>query len=296
MKPYLLLLCVFATLGSDNANAQLQRRKQPASYLRNKKTLSQRGRKHNLDPTPPGYEDSIWCPPGTCDMKVTHDMGQAGPSRFFHECYSRKLGAFVQEAWTGSLADNDPPPEWISEPRLKQCPGSVHWSDIIKDDNAFGTFRIASDTTSSGNPRRSAKGKWCWDVKGGVTPGNKIVLKRCNDKTKQLFVMKIAPISSNRSYQELTIHPKRKKSLCVGVASTKGKSWLRLERCIDNDASQRFRQYLGKNLCGQFAMSGDDLVVTNQGIKPMKGAAVMLSDSDRLRSFRDSIATWCPQK
>lgn len=264
--------------------------------------------KHNFDPTPPGYEDAIWCPRGTCNMEVSNDLGAAGPSRFFHECYSTGLSTYVEEAWTGSRLDIEPPQDWITEPDLKKCRQSpVRWSDVVRKDGVFGTFRIAgSDENSSshngrGRPlaRDASKSKWCWDVKGGMKPGNKIITKTCDDdSTKQLFVFKIAQGSTERGYQKITLHPKRRKGLCVGVARIQGKSWLRLERCIDNDASQVFGQNIGSDLCGALDIPSTNLVVTTQGLEPSKGTAVMLLrvDVKRFRRWNRRIAIWCPSK
>ena len=272
----------------------------------------QRTLKHNFDPTPPGYEDAMWCPRGTCNMEVFNDLGAAGPSRFFHECYSTGLSTYVEEAWTGSRSDIEPPQDWITEPGLKKCRQSpVHWSDVVRKDGVFGTFRIVgSDANSSsrnvrGRPlalaRAASKTKWCWDVKGGMKPGNKIITKTCDDdSTKQLFVFKIAQGSTERGYQKITLHPKRRKSLCVGVARIQGKSWLRLERCIDNDASQVFGQNLGSDLCGALDIPSTDLIVTTQGLEPSKGTAVMLRSEKEVKRFRRwnnrRIAIWCPSK
>ena len=264
--------------------------------------------KHNLDPTPPGYEEDIWCPRGTCNMEVANDFSAAGPSRFFHECYSRDLSTYVEEAWTGSLTDVEPPQDWITEPELKKCRQSpVHWSKVIRKDGVFGTFRIAGSDKSMSSSR-NVRGRplaradkesllWCWDVKGGMKPSNKIILKQCNEKsTKQLFVFRIAQGSTERGYQKITLHPKRKKNLCVGVARVQGKSWLRLERCIDNDVSQLFGQHLGANLCGKVDIPNTDLVVTTQGLEPSKGTAVMLRSQREVERFRDAISMWCPTK
>ena len=263
--------------------------------------------KHNLDPTPPGYEDSIWCPRGTCNMEVANDFGAAGPSRFFHECYSKDLSTYVEEAWTGSLTDIEPPQGWITEPELRKCRQSpVHWSKVVRKDDIFGSFRIGgggnSMTTSQnvrGRPlaRAEKESQWCWDIKGGVKPNNKIILKQCNeDSTKQLFIFRIAQGSTERGYQKITLHPKRKKSLCVGVARIQGKSWLRLERCIDNDESQVFGQHLGINLCGKLDIPNTDLIVTTQGLEPSKGTAVMLRSKREVERFRDAVSVWCPSK
>ena len=266
--------------------------------------------KHNLDPTPPGYEDDVWCPRGTCNMEVANDFGAAGPSRFFHECYSKDLSTYVEEAWTGSLTDVDiePPQDWITEPELKKCRQSpVHWSKVVRKDGVFGTFRVAGGENSISSPR-NVRGRplaradkesllWCWDVKGGMKPNNKIILKPCNDEsTKQLFVFRIAQGSTESGYQKITLHPKRKKNLCVGVARLQGKSWLRLERCIDNDESQLFGQHLGSNLCGKLDVPNTNLVVTTQGLKPSKGTAVMLRSQREVERFRYAISLWCPSK
>jgi len=262
--------------------------------------------KHNLDPTPPGYEDAIWCPRGTCNVEVTNDFGSAGPSRFFHECYSADLSTYVEEAWTGSRSDVEPPYDWVTEPELKKCrQPPVHWSEIVRKEGFFGTFRMAGggnvippNRNSRGRPlTRAGTSLWCWDVKGGMKPNNKIILKRCNeDSTKQLFVFRIAKGSSERGYQKTTLHPKRKKSLCVGVARIREKSWLRLEKCNDNDESQLFGQKLGSNLCGKLDIPNTDLVVTTQGLKPSKGSPVMLRSENDLERFGDAISTWCPLK
>mmetsp|Transcript_16740 Transcript_16740/g.48051 ORF Transcript_16740/g.48051 Transcript_16740/m.48051 type:complete len:320 (+) Transcript_16740:57-1016(+) len=288
------------TTGSNDEHRHRQLKK-------NLDLKSSRHLKHNFDPTPPGYEDAIWCPRGTCNMEVTNDLGAAGPSRFFHECYSTELSTFVEEAWTGSRTDIEPPREWITEPELKKCRQSpVHWSEVVRKDGVFGTFRIVgSDANSSsrnvrGRPLSRAdtgKSKWCWDVKGGMKPGNKVITKKCDeDSTKQLFVFKIAQGSAERGYQKITLHPKRKKSLCVGVARIQGKSWLRLERCIDNDDSQIFGQNLRSDLCGRLDIPNADLVVTTQGLEPSKGTAVMLRSEKDSERFRDAIAMWCPSK
>ena len=260
--------------------------------------------KHNLDPTPPGYEEDIWCPRGTCNMEVANDFGAAGPSRFFHECYSKDLSTYVEEAWTGSLTDIEPPQDWITEPELKKCRQSpVHWSKVVrKDGGVFGTFRITGgdkSMVSSRNVRERplARADWCWDVKGGIKPNNKIILKQCNEEsTKQLFVFRNAQGSTERGYQKITLHPKRKKNLCVGVARVQGKSWLRLERCIDDDESQIFGQHMESNLCGKVDVPNTDLIVTTQGLEPSKGTAVMLRSQREAERFRDAISTWCPSK
>eukprot|EP01062_Namystynia_karyoxenos_P018941 TRINITY_DN17081_c0_g1_i1.p1 TRINITY_DN17081_c0_g1~~TRINITY_DN17081_c0_g1_i1.p1 ORF type:complete len:140 (+),score=43.04 TRINITY_DN17081_c0_g1_i1:85-504(+) len=36
---------------------------------------------------PPGYEDEMWCPPGSCLRRKEMPRGWTGPRTSFHECY-----------------------------------------------------------------------------------------------------------------------------------------------------------------------------------------------------------------
>ena len=68
---------------------------------------------------PPGYEDTPWCPPGSCLEQTRQPDGFTGPQSAFVHCHDPEskvlaLGAReVQEIWTGSKVATEPPDGWV---------------------------------------------------------------------------------------------------------------------------------------------------------------------------------------
>ena len=68
---------------------------------------------------PPGYEDTPWCPPGSCLEQSRQPDGFTGPQSAFVHCHDPEskvlaLGAReVQEIWTGSKVATEPPDGWV---------------------------------------------------------------------------------------------------------------------------------------------------------------------------------------
>jgi len=89
---------------------------------------------------PPGYEDEMWCPPGSCDLYTPHGPGFAGPQSAFHKCFDEQTDKITDGVWTGSLTDVVPPEGYITSPELQPC------SDILVDTPPISEY---SSSTSS---------------------------------------------------------------------------------------------------------------------------------------------------
>eukprot|EP00956_Cyclotella_meneghiniana_P039190 scaffold167306_cov57-Cyclotella_meneghiniana.AAC.1 len=60
---------------------------------------------------PPGYEDTMWCPPGDCRVYSNPWGIEAGPSSSFYYCYNEATGV-TEAVWTGSMTDVVSPEGW----------------------------------------------------------------------------------------------------------------------------------------------------------------------------------------
>jgi hypothetical protein len=61
---------------------------------------------------PPGYEDTMWCPPGDCRVYSNPWGIGAGPLSSYYHCYSNVTNV-TEAVWTGSLTDVVPPEGWV---------------------------------------------------------------------------------------------------------------------------------------------------------------------------------------
>ena len=72
---------------------------------------------------PPGYEDEMWCPVGSCSRQIVLEPGFAGPNSAFVECFDPSSGSVVDEVWTGTLSETVAPDGWVVNP--DSCPDEV---------------------------------------------------------------------------------------------------------------------------------------------------------------------------
>ena len=64
---------------------------------------------------PPGYEDTVYCPPSTCKF-YTNPQGLVGPLSSFNKCLDPSSGQVTEGVWTGSLTNVTAPEGWVKEP------------------------------------------------------------------------------------------------------------------------------------------------------------------------------------
>eukprot|EP00986_Skeletonema_menzelii_P005923 scaffold2236_cov152-Skeletonema_menzelii.AAC.7 len=65
---------------------------------------------------PPGYEDNMHCPPGSCSLYIQHRPGFAGPQHAFYKCYDETTDKTTEAVWTGFRTQVEAPQGWIQDP------------------------------------------------------------------------------------------------------------------------------------------------------------------------------------
>jgi len=114
---------------------------------------------------PHGYEDTPWCPPGSCLEQTRQPDGFTGPQSAFVHCHDPEskvlaLGAReVQEIWTGSKVATEPPDGWVvaspcppypmPPPPPPSPPGAfvclLHAGTFFPKVQAFASVRLETD-------------------------------------------------------------------------------------------------------------------------------------------------------
>ena len=131
---------------------------------------------------PPGYEDVMHCPPGSC-RKYVNPQGMVGPTSTFNKCYDPATGDMVDGVWTGSLSDVVAPEGWVANPEA--CPeegetdaggdgGMDQYGDILTDcalqiGDAITCFTTSQEPACEGfDPMSLIGGDLPIDCDGGV--------------------------------------------------------------------------------------------------------------------------------
>ena len=65
---------------------------------------------------PPGYEDNMHCPAGSCSLYIQHRPGFAGPRHAFYKCYDETTDKTTEAVWTGFRTQVEAPQGWIQDP------------------------------------------------------------------------------------------------------------------------------------------------------------------------------------
>lgn len=80
---------------------------------------------------PPGHEDDIWCPEGTCQI-YTNPYQTVGGSSSYTFCYDPDTETKTDGVWTGSLTNITSPEDYVENPR--DCT-AVEYSECDTDDD-----------------------------------------------------------------------------------------------------------------------------------------------------------------
>ncbi|KAK1746762.1 hypothetical protein QTG54_002106 [Skeletonema marinoi] len=62
---------------------------------------------------PPGYEDNMHCPPGSCSLFIN---GIVGPKHSIYKCYDETTDQTTDAVWTGFRTQVEAPEGWIEDP------------------------------------------------------------------------------------------------------------------------------------------------------------------------------------
>jgi hypothetical protein len=65
---------------------------------------------------PPGLQDQMHCPEGSCSYYTEQPLGFAGPRSAFYKCLDMETNELIDAVWTGSLTDVVPPQGWVEDP------------------------------------------------------------------------------------------------------------------------------------------------------------------------------------
>mmetsp|Transcript_10339 Transcript_10339/g.15582 ORF Transcript_10339/g.15582 Transcript_10339/m.15582 type:complete len:273 (-) Transcript_10339:88-906(-) len=65
---------------------------------------------------PPGYQEFMHCPPGSCSLFIEHDKGFAGPASAYYKCYDERTDQTTDAVWTGQYTEIKAPEGWIQDP------------------------------------------------------------------------------------------------------------------------------------------------------------------------------------
>jgi len=113
---------------------------------------------------PPGYDDYMHCPRGSCSLFIDYPNGFGGPKRAFYTCYAGTTNKVTAAVWTGGKTHIKVPNGWIQDP--KKCNVSVSYEDsptpspprnidtpgglCIYDSDCYTTIRGAEPLNATG--------------------------------------------------------------------------------------------------------------------------------------------------
>jgi hypothetical protein len=83
---------------------------------------------------PPGLQDQMHCPEGSCSLYIEQPLGFAGPRSAFYKCLDMETNELIDAVWTGSLTDVVPPQGWVEDP--EDCDSIPDDEDDDEDDDA----------------------------------------------------------------------------------------------------------------------------------------------------------------
>ena len=81
---------------------------------------------------PPGLQDQMHCPEGSCSLYIEQPLGFAGPRSAFYKCLDMETDELIDAVWTGSLTDVVPPQGWVEDP--EDCDSLYDDEDDDEDD------------------------------------------------------------------------------------------------------------------------------------------------------------------
>jgi hypothetical protein len=81
---------------------------------------------------PPGHQDQMHCPEGSCSLYIEQPLGFAGPRSAFYKCLDMETDELIDAVWTGSLTDVVPPQGWVEDP--EDCDSLYDDEDDDEDD------------------------------------------------------------------------------------------------------------------------------------------------------------------
>lgn len=82
---------------------------------------------------PPGHQDQMHCPEGSCSLYIEQPLGYADPKSAFYKCLDMETDELIDAVWTGSLTDVVPPQGWVEDPQ--DCDSLYDDEDDDEDEN-----------------------------------------------------------------------------------------------------------------------------------------------------------------
>eukprot|EP00984_Skeletonema_dohrnii_P033549 scaffold30466_cov69-Skeletonema_dohrnii-CCMP3373.AAC.2 len=108
---------------------------------------------------PPGYQEFMHCPPGSCSLFIEHDKGFAGPASAYYKCYDERTDQTTDAVWTGQYTEIKAPEGWIQdpgecEPQMSDPTTSLNFDKpgglCTKDSDCHATIRYAAPLDAIG--------------------------------------------------------------------------------------------------------------------------------------------------
>ncbi|KAK1746761.1 hypothetical protein QTG54_002105 [Skeletonema marinoi] len=98
---------------------------------------------------PPGYQEFMHCPPGSCSLYIEHDKGFAGPASAYYKCYDETTEKTTEAVWTGQYTEIEAPEGWIQDPGECEPPMSDPTTSLNIDKPGGLCTKIAIATLQS---------------------------------------------------------------------------------------------------------------------------------------------------
>eukprot|EP00984_Skeletonema_dohrnii_P006509 scaffold2340_cov69-Skeletonema_dohrnii-CCMP3373.AAC.2 len=162
---------------------------------------------------PPGYQEFMHCPPGSCSLFIEHDKGFAGPASAYWKCYDERTGETTEAVWTGQYTEIEAPEGWIQDPGECEPPMSDPTTSLnidkpgglcTKDSDCHATIRYAAPLDAIG-PRLCECYAASWRLPFDETEGQTdVIMAMCDPGACDRFEA-YCPLASDDGFKLLNM-------------------------------------------------------------------------------------------
>jgi len=162
---------------------------------------------------PPGYQEFMHCPPGSCSLYIEHDKGFAGPASAYYKCYDERTEKTTEAVWTGQYTEIEAPEGWIQDPGECEPPMSDPTTNLnidkpgglcTTDSDCHTTIRYAAPLDAIG-PRLCECYAASWRLPFDETEGQTdVIMAMCDPGACDRFEA-YCPLASDDGFKLLNM-------------------------------------------------------------------------------------------
>ena len=162
---------------------------------------------------PPGYQEFMHCPPGSCSLYIEHDKGFAGPASAYYKCYDETTEKTTEAVWTGQYTEIEAPEGWIQDPGECEPPMSDPTTNLnidkpgglcTTDNDCHTTIRYAAPLDAIG-PRLCECYAASWRLPFDETEGQTdVIMAMCDPGACDRFEA-YCPLASDDGFKLLNM-------------------------------------------------------------------------------------------